>query len=122
MELYQYIIDPDREYEKLCEQLKGTIIKIGPSSNTYINIFDIREDSIEENNMGFLATKIARLIAFFNLIFGEMNEEEKGIIEEKIIEVYKEKGITFDDESLYKNDKDKINIKPILKKLKICQY
>lgn len=111
----QYIIDPDREYDKLCESLNGTIIKLGPSSNTYINIFDIREDSIEENNMGFLATKITKLIAFFNLIFGELNEEEKGIIEEKIIEVYKQKGITFDDETLYKNDKNKINIKPIFK-------
>ncbi len=116
--IYQYIIDPDREYEKLCKALKGTIIKIGPSSNTYINIFDIREDSIEDNNMGFLATKITKLIAFFNLIFGEMNEEEKGIIEEKIIEVYKQKGITFDDETLYKNDKNKINIKPIFKETK----
>ena len=30
-----------------------------------------------------------------------MNEEEKAIIEEKIIEMYKRKGITFDDSSLY---------------------
>lgn len=116
--IYQYIIDPDREYETLCKSLNGTIIKIGPSSKTYINIFDIREDSIEENNMGFLATKITKLIAFFNLIFGEMNEEEKGIIEEKIIEVYKEKEITFDDNTLYKNNKNKINIKPIFKESK----
>lgn len=116
--IYQYIIDPDREYEKLCNSLNGTIVKIGPSSKTYINIFDIREDSIEENNMGFLATKISKLIAFFNLIFGEMNEEEKGLIEEKIIEVYKQKRITFDDETLYKNDENKINIKPIFKESK----
>lgn len=116
--IYQYIIDPDREYDKLCKALNGTIIKLGPSSSTYINIFDIREDSIEENNIGFLATKITKLIAFFNLIFGEMNEEEKGIIEEKIIEVYKQKGITFDDETLYKNDKNKIKIKPVFKETK----
>ena len=38
----QYIIDPDREYTKLCEYVDGTIIKIGPSSNTYVNILDIR--------------------------------------------------------------------------------
>lgn len=31
-----------------------------------------------------------------------MDEEEKAIIEEKLIEVYKLKGITFNDESLYK--------------------
>ncbi len=33
-----------------------------------------------------------------------MNEEEKSIIEEKLIECYKMKGITFDDESLYKEE------------------
>lgn len=31
-----------------------------------------------------------------------MNEEEKAIIEEKIIECYRRKGITFDDETLHK--------------------
>ena len=46
--------------------------------------------------------KFGKLIGFFNLIFGDMNEEEKGIIEEKIIECYKLKGISFDDKSLYK--------------------
>ena len=38
-----------------------------------------------------------------------MDEEEKAIMEEKLIECYKIKGITFDDESLYK-EKNKIKI------------
>lgn len=100
----QYIIDPEREYSKLCKELKGTEIKIGPNSNTYINILEIRKESIEEGESGYLATKIGKLIGFFNLIFGELNEEEKAIIEEKLIETYKQKNITFDDESLYKKE------------------
>lgn len=111
----QYIIDPEREYLKMCENLNGTILKIGPNSGTYINIFDIREDSLEDTENGYLATKISKLIGFFNLIFGEINEEEKGILEEKIIELYNQKNINFDDKSLYKNDNKKINIKPIFK-------
>ena len=99
----QYIIDPEREYNNLAENLGGTIIKLGPTSDNYINIFDIRKESIEENEHGYLATKIGKLIGFFNLVFGELNEEEKGIIEEKIIEVYKLKEINFNDKSLYKN-------------------
>jgi len=98
----QYIIDPEREYTHICEKLKGTLLKIGPSSRYYINIMDIRKESIEDDNKGYLATKIAKLIGFFNLIFGEINEEEKGILEEKIIECYKQKNITFDDNSLFK--------------------
>ena len=100
----QYIIDPDREYNKLCTELKGTQIKIGPNSKTYINILDIRKESIEEGETGYLATKIGKLIGFFNLIFGELNEEEKAILEEKLIETYKQKNITFDDDTLYKNN------------------
>ena len=112
--LEQYIIDPDREYTNISEKLNGTILKIGPSSNTYINVFDIREESMEENK-GYLATKIGKLIGFFNLIFGTLDEEQKAILEEKIIECYERKGITFSDESLYKIDNDKINIRPVFK-------
>ena len=106
----QYVIDPEREYSNLCKELKGTQIKIGPNSNTYINILDIRKESIEDGESGYLATKIGKLIGFFNLIFGELDEEEKALIEEKIIETYKEKNITFDDNTLYK-EKNKNNKK-----------
>ena len=99
----QYVIDPEREYEKLCNQINGVLLKIGPTSKTYINIFDIREESIEEKETGYLATKIGKLIGFFNLVFGEINEEEKGILENKIIECYAKKQITFENETLYKN-------------------
>ncbi len=104
----QYIIDPEREYSNLCEKLRGTQIRIGPNSDTYINILDIRKESIEEGESGYLATKIGKLIGFFNLVFGELNEEEKAIIEEKLIETYKMKKITFDDDSLYKVNDEKI--------------
>ena len=106
MGIEQYVIDPDREYGKLAENVDGVVLKLGPTANTFINVLDIREESIEDNS-GYLATKIGRLIAFFNLIFGNLNEEEKAILEEKLIETYKEKGITFDDKTLYKNNKFK---------------
>ena len=104
----QYIIDPDREYTNLCNKLEGTLIKIGPTSNTYINVLEIRKESIEDGETGYLATKIGKLIGFFNLIFGELNEEDKAILEEKLIETYKEKNITFDDDSLFNYDNNSI--------------
>ena len=97
----QYIIDPEREYNNICKNLDGICIKFGPSSESYINILDIREDCIEEEK-GFLTTKIGKLRGFFSLVFGELDEENVAILEEKLIETYKEKSITFDDESLYK--------------------
>lgn len=101
----QYVIDPEREYQSLARNLDSTVIKLGPTSENYINVFDIRKESIEENEHGYLATKIGKLIGFFNLIFGELNEEEKAILEEKIIQVYKIKKINFNDKSLYNKNK-----------------
>ncbi len=98
--LEQYVIDPDREYGALCENLGGSLIKIGPSSSTRINIFDIREESLEEEQKGYLETKIGKLITFFKLVYKDMDENFQAILEEKIIEVYNQKGITFDDKSL----------------------
>ena len=110
----QYVIDPDREYGGLCSAVNGTLLKLGPSSNTYINVFDIRQESIEEES-GYLANKISKLIGFFNLIFGNLDEEEKAILEEKLIQLYQEKGITFDDSTLYKKEENKVILKPIFK-------
>ena len=107
----QYIIDPEREYNNLCEKLKGTQIKIGPNSETYINILEIRKESIEDGESGYLATKIGKLIGFFNLIFGQLNEEEKALIEDKLIETYKNKNINFEDNSLFKEIKINKKIK-----------
>ena len=115
LRIEQYIIDPDREYGSLCNAFEGTMIKIGPNSETYINIFDIRQESIEDDENGYLANKIGKLIGFFNLIFGNLDEEEKAILEKKIIELYALKGITFEDETLYKKDEKKISIKPVFK-------
>lgn len=111
----QYVIDPEREYNKVAESLDGTLIKLGPSSDTYINIFDIREESIEDG-CGYLSSKLLKLRGFFSLIFGEMDEEKIAILEEKLIKMYEKKGITFDDESLYKKaENGKISIIPQFK-------
>ncbi len=108
MGIEQYVIDPEREYVNLAKELNGTEIKIGPSSNTFVNVFDIREKSLEDGEKGYLATKIAKLIGFFNLIFGELDEEEKAILEDKIIKLYNSKNINFDDESLFIENKNNI--------------
>ena len=109
MGMSQYIIDPEREYTKLCENLDGICIKFGPTSDKYINILDIREDSIEEEK-GFLTTKIGKLRGFFSLVFGDLDEERIAILEEYLIKTYNKKNINFDDNSLYKFD-EKTNTK-----------
>ena len=110
----QYVIDPEREYNKICENLDGLLIKLGPSSKTYVNVLDIREESIEEES-GYLQTKLGKLKGFFKLVFGEINEEDWSILEEKLIETYYQKGITFDDDSLFFRNSNKFTINPDFK-------
>lgn len=114
----QYIIDPEREYNNLCKNLQGVQVKIGPNSDTYINILEIRKESLEEGESGYLATKIGKLIGFFNLIFGELDEEEKALIEEKLIKTYKIKNIDFDDNSLFNKIENNNKIKKEFKSAK----
>ena len=58
--------------------------------------------------------KFGKLIGFFHLIFGKLDEEERAILEEKLIEVYFKKGITFDDDTLYIENNNK-NIMRVFK-------
>ena len=104
----QYVIDPEREYTEVCNNLDGLLIKIGPQSDTYVNILDIRKDGVEEDGHGYLQTKISKLKGFFKLALGDINEEEWSEFEEKLILAYNKKGITFDDDSLFeKTDENK---------------
>lgn len=103
--LEQFVIDPEREYGKISDFVDGLLIKIGPTSNTHINILDIRKDSIEEGN-GYLTTKLGKLRGFFSLLFDHVDEEQLAIIEENLIETYRRKGISFDDNTLLKKDKN----------------
>lgn len=34
--IVQFVIDPEREYTNICNNLNGTLIKLGPNSNTYV--------------------------------------------------------------------------------------
>lgn len=97
MGIEQYVIDPEGEYIKLCQKLSGSTICF--DENNTINIMDIRKNSAERE---YLRNKITKLNTFFSIIFPNLTEEEKCVLEEKIVECYKEKNITFDDNSLYK--------------------
>ena len=94
----QYVIDPEREYIKVCEKLGGSVISF--EEGDIINVMEIRE-TVNIEGGSFLQDKLIKLNAFFSIIFPGMSQEEKSILEEKTIECYLKKGITFDNNSLY---------------------
>ena len=66
---------------------------------------------ILEKRSGYLENKINNLRGFFSLVFGNLSEQDYALFEEKLIECYEEKGITFNDDSLYKDNKITSNFK-----------
>jgi hypothetical protein len=51
-----------------------------------------------------LMAKIQKLHIFFSLVFPDMTTEEREYLDEKLIEAYSKKGITFDNSSLYSDE------------------
>lgn len=101
------------EFKKACLAIGGQYIKISPASGDCINIMEIRKSTLElefgdedfENagkvrEESLLMSKIQKLHIFFSLVFPDMTTEEREYLDEKLIEVYERKGITFDNESL----------------------
>ena len=105
-DIEQLIIDPEREYENICKNLNGEYIKLGPKSTNYINIFDIREEDLEEEV--FFENIIEKVKSFLLLILGKEFEKDIYLIEELIIKTYDKKGINENKESMYKNNSSKI--------------
>jgi len=114
----QFVIDPDSEYRSVCESLDGTFLEISPSSQTYINVMDIRENRKERGEQKcYLAEKLSRLKVFFSLILKGLTEEEERILEENLITCYGKFGITFEEESLYLEQDGTLRMKPRFRKL-----
>lgn len=102
LNILQYVIDPEGEYIRICNKLNGRVINF--DDGKIINLMDIRENSVDSKT-GYLQNKINKLNTFFSLSFPMLTQDEKNLLEEKILKCYEQKGITFDDESLYKIDK-----------------
>lgn len=85
----------------------GTLIDFKTKS---INVMDIRKSS-REGEESYLENKLGKLKAFFKIIFNNITAEEESFLEDILIECYKRKNITFEDESLYK----KVNNKFVFK-------
>ena len=105
LNINQYIVDPDREYTKLCQNLNGSLVNFG--NEQVINVFDIREGGLEEGE-SYLIAKLAKLKVFFSMVFEKMTQDEETLLEETLIDLYKEKGVTEDNSTLFEKDEKSI--------------
>ena len=91
------VIDPQSEYVGLVEQCKGELITISRTSKTIINPLDLMGHEFIEKRLA--------LMDLFKIMFGELSEIQKSILDRAINETYAKKDITVDS---YKGKKPPI--------------
>lgn len=105
-------IDPESEYKDFCRNLNGTWINAGGSKRGRVNPLhimpipqnddpdedDIRNfyDKDDGNGLGALALYLKHLEVFFSLYLPSMQDREKAVLKQELIELYKNFGITWD--------------------------
>jgi len=92
------VIDPENEYEALCETVGGTYLKVSLNADKRINPFDlphpIKDEILKPGDL--LRSNIINLIGLLKLMLGEMTPLEEGLLDKALNDVYALKGITMD--------------------------
>jgi type IV secretory pathway VirB4 component len=91
------VIDPQAEYLGLIKQCKGELITISRTSKTIINPLDLMGHDLIEKRLA--------LMDLFKIMFGELTEVQKSILDKAVNETYARKGMTTDS---YKDRKPPI--------------
>ena len=95
------IIDPEREYKDMSHKLGGVWINCTGGEGK-INPLQVRLRPVEEEDeesavfQSPLALHIQTLRTFFSLYLRDLTDTEKAALEDTLVEVYKEAGITWD--------------------------
>jgi len=88
------IVDPENEYQKLCEAVGGQYINFSFSAQAKINPFDLSQTY--EEGQSELGQKVLSLHSLFKIIMGQISPQEEALLDRAIILTYKQKGITPD--------------------------
>jgi len=73
-----FIIDPENEYERMCEASGGAYVKLSLSSNTRINPFDLPKVVDSEEAENALRTNLITLHGLFRLMMGGAQAQMQG--------------------------------------------
>ncbi|TSA45447.1 DUF87 domain-containing protein [bacterium] len=88
------VIDPENEYQHLCDAVGGSFIGISLSSNYHLNPFDLPRVPEDEDPRDVLRNNIANLIGLLHIMLGNITPEEESILDRAITETYAMKDIT----------------------------
>lgn len=90
------VIDPENEYQTLCDAVGGSFLHLSLASDTRINPFDIPLTIDPEEADNALRANIIMLHGLLRLMTGQMSPAEESDMDVALINAYAEKGITND--------------------------
>ncbi|OGI25080.1 MAG: conjugal transfer protein TraC [Candidatus Moranbacteria bacterium RBG_13_45_13] len=88
------VIDPENEYQYLCEAVGGSFLNISLSSDYHLNPFDLPNVPEGESFDDILRNNISSLIGLLHIMLGNITPEEDSILDRAISETYAMKDIT----------------------------
>lgn len=88
------IVDPEGEYETLCNTLGGEHVAFTPSNPIKINPFDL--SGLYEEGENELGLKILSLHGLLRIVMGNLDPAHDAILDRALVETYRQKGITAD--------------------------
>lgn len=115
--IQQFILAPDKQHEfiKPCIAFGGEFIDISPSSSQRINLFDIRPKVNPELSLlgtsyvekSWLIEKVDAIKIFCSYLIRDLSIAEKVIIENIALDMYREFGISEDNDSIFADESRK---------------
>jgi conjugal transfer ATP-binding protein TraC len=92
------VIDPENEYESLCQTVGGTYLKLSLNSDRRINPFDLPKPIEGEQVLpgDLVRSSVINLHGLMKLMLGEMTPEEESLLDKALLDVYALKGITME--------------------------
>ncbi len=98
------IIDPENEYNKLCDAVGGSYMSLSLTSDRRINPFDLPAKMHEgESGEDIIRSAVINVKGLLALMLGSITPEEDAILDKALFEVYALKDITSDPET-HKNE------------------
>lgn len=90
------VIDPENEYQSLCESVGGSFLDFSLNSDKRINPFDLPKSAPDETGDVVLRTAITDVKGLVNLMVGGVTPEEDAILDTSIYQTYALRDITAD--------------------------
>lgn len=91
------IIDPENEYERLCNSVGGSYLRVSLKSDYRINPFDLPHPGKDiEENTDILKANIIMLSGLLKIMLGGTTPEEEAILDKALSETYALKDIIVD--------------------------